>query len=887
MSSKPTTPGKVTLGMLKGKPIMTSVPVIRYHASDDELEELYPSTDDEELYTPESEHPSTKSSPCKTSRNRSEDELGEGTSLGRRSASVDGNLSEGTPPTDPWKMLSEIKGKITKTFEEKISEIKSERKKKKRRSKDNSSVSDSEDLADITPTEDNLSEQQELEPSSPIKFSKNRSARFTGFYNIKTGLKTKNSEEDSVESGIEAAELAEDDSLSKSNLDDKNLQALGSSDGCKKLQTPLIRLPLNAIEKLIPQRVKSEPALTQLFKKIIYQLISLPIILLGAYHVIPLPEYIVGLIAGIFVTITIQRVLGLVTQTLMTPQKIEDVRSGEEQVSVLEIPAVEEHVVVDRFEGWLNQLPYSYDPDNYHVARTVSVYFRLEGGSLKVMETKTRIPKREVWDEPKQKVRYIWKKVYTLADATIKLLPEGLIRRRRWSKKYPICITFSKDALIESSSLNETSEDEILQKIGVDEDGTIHEEDETDEDLSKDSKEAKDGFEDCTDESGQRSKMYIFARTDRQKEDWFRRLNDAVNTANKRGSLSSINEIILATTSPTVQGNNESKNSVTTVGSSEIPHELSYNAYMAMYTEMTTNATSDSENREKSNVIWMNALVGRILYDMHKCPETISLIQDKIQRKMSNIKLPYFMESLLVSELVIGQGAPVIHKASQPVLDQRGLWLDLDISYEGCLTMTTETKVNLMKLTRAGSISSNASDLPGTDKLKPARSPMFDSDVEDSPETSTEEEDNTHVTVPNTSRDSTPPQSSGRRFLNMVDKLAANKYFQHATEIRYIRRAMEGFSNKEIRLMVTVSSIEGCLVLNIPPPPSDRLWYGFKTVPKISLTAKPALGEKPVNLTYITSLIENKLLREFEKLVVLPNMDDLVISLCPNYPYVS
>lgn len=885
MTSKQT-PGKVTLGMLKGKPITTSVPVIRYHASDDELEELYPSSDDEELYTPESDQPSTKSSPCKTGRNKSEDELVEG-NLGRRSASVDGNLSEGTPPSDPWKMLSEIKGKITKTFEEKLSEIKSERKKNKRRSRENSSVSDSEDLTDITPTEDNLSEHQDAETSSPIKFSKSRSNRFTGFYNIKTGLKTKNSEEDSVESGIEAAEFAEDylllknSSLEEPNDDNDETKVVKTSENLINLQSPYLRLHLDAIKTFIPMHSESEPTLSQLLVQIIYQLLSLPLILWGAYHAIPLPEYFVGLVAGIFVTIMIQRLKLLVTRTLMAPRKTRNLT--EEPVSVLEIPAAEEHAVLDRFEGWLNQLPYNYDPDNYHVARTISVYFRLEGGILKVMETKSRIPKRDVWDEPKQKVRFIWKKVFTLAEASVKLLPEGLIRRRRWSKKYPICVTFGKDALIESTSLNETSEDEFLQKVDIDEDGTIHEEDETDEDLSKDSKETRDTFEDCSEDTNLKSKMYIFARTDRQKEDWFRRLVDGVNAANKRSSIPSINELVVPTTSATVQSTGDNKNSVVSTGSSDIPSELSYTAYMARYTDIPMDKTSDSETRD---VVWMNALIGRILYDLHKCPETITLIQDRIQRKMSNIKLPYFMESLLVSELVIGQGAPVIHKASQPVVDQRGLWLDLDISHEGCLTMTVETKVNLMKLTRAGSIPSHSSDSLAVDKPKPARSPMFDSDVEDSPETSTEEEDNSNVTVPNATRDSTPPQSSGRKFLNMVDKLAANKYFQHATEIRYIRRAMEGFSNTEIRLMVTVSSIEGCLVLNIPPSPSDRLWYGFRTVPKITLTAKPALGEKKVNIVYITNLIENKLLREFEKLVVLPNMDDLMIGLCPNYPYV-
>lgn len=108
-----------------------------------------------------------------------------------------------------------------------------------------------------------------------------------------------------------------------------------------------------------------------------------------------------------------------------------------------------------------------------------------------------------------------------------------------------------------------------------------------------------------------------------------------------------------------------------------------------------------------------------------------------------------------------------------------------------------------------------------------------------------------------------------------------------ATELSYVRRAMEGVSNTEIRLMVTVSSIEGCLSLNIPPAPSDRLWYGFKPVPKVSLTVKPAVGERTVNIVYITKWIETKLLREFEKLVVLPNMDDLILPLCPNYPYTT
>ena len=174
-----------------------------------------------------------------------------------------------------------------------------------------------------------------------------------------------------------------------------------------------------------------------------------------------------------------------------------------------------------------------------------------------------------------------------------------------------------------------------------------------------------------------------------------------------------------------------------------------------IFQAQSTPSTEIGPSLVDNDVIWLNALLGRVLFDMHKSPDAINLIQEKIQRKLSNIKLPYFMQSLLITELVIGQGAPVIHKATKPVLDEHGLSVDLDMTYEGCLTMTIETKLNLMKLTRAGSVSVNSNDIVNMEKPKPARSPIFDSDVEDSPETSTEEEDATNLPSNSGSREST------------------------------------------------------------------------------------------------------------------------------------
>lgn len=168
---------------------------------------------------------------------------------------------------------------------------------------------------------------------------------------------------------------------------------------------------------------------------------------------------------------------------------------------------------------------------------------------------------------------------------------------------------------------------------------------------------------------------------------------------------------------------------------------------------LTTDNTTNSSN-SNIDTLWVNALIGRILFDMHKSPDAINAIQDKIQRKLSNIKLPYFMESLVVSELVIGLGAPIIHNSTKPVSNENGLWFDLEISYEGSITMTIETKLNLMKLKRTDSLAPNYNEI-GVDRLLPVRSPIFDSDVEDSPETSTEDEDSYPITAPSSSKDNT------------------------------------------------------------------------------------------------------------------------------------
>lgn len=110
--------------------------------------------------------------------------------LGKRSTSVDAGIIDIGSGSDTWRIFHELKGKITKTVEEKFSEMKSDRKntssagdtaksvKLSVKSKDSSSISDSEDISEAS---NKVLEQKNASPkkvsSSVKKFSLEKSLK--------------------------------------------------------------------------------------------------------------------------------------------------------------------------------------------------------------------------------------------------------------------------------------------------------------------------------------------------------------------------------------------------------------------------------------------------------------------------------------------------------------------------------------------------------------------------------------------------------------------------------------------------------------------------------------------------------------------------------------
>lgn len=129
---------------------------------------------------------------------------------------------------------------------------------------------------------------------------------------------------------------------------------------------------------------------------------------------------------------------------------------------------------------------------------------------------------------------------------------------------------------------------------------------------------------------------------------------------------------------------------------------LIYRDYIERVIESTKDASRTSD--------WFNSLTGRIFFDVFSHDYWSTWFKSKIQRKLYRIRLPYFMETLTLTKIDLGENAPQFLNVGSHSFDSFGLSIDFDMAYSGGLTMTFETKLNLLKIKSDNSSTANASN---------------------------------------------------------------------------------------------------------------------------------------------------------------------------------
>lgn len=561
------------------------------------------------------------------------------------------------------------------------------------------------------------------------------------------------------------------------------------------------------------------------------------------------------------------------------------------------------------YEGWMSQLPFEseYHIETHHMNNTQSVHLVLTGNTLRLRWPKHPVPRRAMWNEKRPEPVFVSQRHFSLTDAKVMLLPEKLARDRLWNKKYPICLLIpSEDHHMRQTQIDSGQAD-TMTRFNSDEDAndTVkdlyvrdpnHDEADTaaaaaasskddltspkpamaGKDSSQEKAEAqtngsvsKDSQQACMSPTQARLEhevLYLFARTCREKEEWFRRFQLAIAHGGRSSKVRRM------------QFDDSSSQLVTYEAYIEelqlrhreqqwLPSCLAMPKSSAVASLLPSPPSTGFSQGIKSETQWLNMLVGRLFYDVFTQHEWADVVRRRIQKKLNRIKVPFFMEELTVTDIHLGSQLPYIRRTSEAMVDKRGVWVDMDVTYNGAFYMTLSTKLNLMRLKRSQTeeMQSLAINHDAYDDESAASSSDDEAAGADKGESSA------------ISRDPSSATGTGKKLLELVDKIAQSRYFQQATENRYIKRKMEEVSNTPLVLTVEISHLVGTVALNIPPPPTDRVWYGFRTLPKMQLVARPKLGAKEVTIARVTERIEKMLFLEFQRIFVMPNMDDFVV----------
>ncbi|VUZ43088.1 unnamed protein product [Hymenolepis diminuta] len=682
------------------------------------------------------------------------------------------------------------------------------------------------------------------------------------------------------------------------------------------------------------------------------------------------------------------------------------------------------------YQAWMNET-ISYSSETYHINNTHSVFVTLEGTQLRIQRPRKNVPRRAMFNvsvPSSSGVQFVHQRIYDMRKVTVSLLPEGLVAKRFWSKKYPICLTIQSEQNVRSNRSQDTpTKVSILRNKQA---STVPQSDTTSiaayppptalireetKSVNLDSQslysvstsrflrvstnpsvsssttgstsrgipvsklddvlaQTQDDFL-LVQPSDLDDKIYLFTRTCREKETWFRRLYGAsigkplllttqqalkqletVSTSRIKSIASetqmqtsaSFNDITTAAAqaaNSTPYGSSFSSTiaPLSTTGSSVDDYydpdlQVAYLRYMAKFVPAPWLSRAILALKVNLNFVktdsqlpWLNALIGRLAWDFLRHERWQRRIQEKIQAKIKKMKFTSLLNEPIVTNVEMGNELPVITNVGKPYLDNQGLWFELEVVYTGGFTVSFQTTVNSKKLEKISRLNSSAgqssSPVSSVSSTAPATSPppvlepsarslaAFLSDEEDSADSSTDSERETTLTraiaslLPNSNppvdpsiatnnpntptslsnpsyklpaeaedTDAIPTGAAKGRFHRIFDRITRSLYVQMA-DSRLVQYSLDLVTQTTLHLKLEVTMLHGTLVVNIPPPPSNRLWYGFRGNPNLRVKVKSKVGEYLFNFPRILEIIEKRIITEFQRVVVLPNMDDLVMPM--------
>ncbi|CAL8068178.1 unnamed protein product [Orchesella dallaii] len=437
----------------------------------------------------------------------------------------------------------------------------------------------------------------------------------------------------------------------------------------------------------------------------------------------------------------------------------------------------------------------NYSPSLHHQSSTKITFIKIEGNNLAVYfpQSNHKIPKTRFWKDAKEipsNIKLFAQ--YNLCGATIELAPTGLSKKRTWRRKYPISITFELPYLYQMVGNMGVKNRAIIQK----------------------------------DTCGGR-RLYLFARTHREKYDWYFRLKHASYSGHERMSQSQAFATFVA-------------------------------SMKAAYPNLRyVPATPTTRSYEWKPIVkglfsptppFVSLIIARYCFGFLNSSNWRNEIRRKIEKQLRAARKPAFVESVTIKELNLGTTLAKFPAAANPFLDSGGIWFDIGMEYEGKIQITLEFIFNFFNTREMKMLK----DKPGRSQTA-YKQAIFDSNAEDSGD------------------------ASETDLAKFTDKIANSAVMRNGI----VHDIVEKIAALPVLLTVEVTKVSGILAVNIPMVSSDRVWIGFRDNPVIEMEVIPKVTAWQWAVNLLKGWIKKRMLLAFQHCMVCPNMLDIRVNLEP------
>ncbi|XP_048329457.1 uncharacterized protein LOC107419625 isoform X1 [Ziziphus jujuba] len=281
--------------------------------------------------------------------------------------------------------------------------------------------------------------------------------------------------------------------------------------------------------------------------------------------------------------------------------------------------------------------------------------------------------------------------------------------------------------------------------------------------------------------------------------------------------------------------------------------------------------TSDGDYDERFGIdegtLCWNLLISRLFFDAKINSELKRSIRERVQRTLSNMRIPSYVGEVVCTDIDPGNLPPYIHSMRVLPVDMNEVWaLEVDIEYSGGAVLGIETRLEVRELDPDKSMAESNHE---PSSVRDVSSDLLEGFEHFSKQLKIDEETIDALEQ----KGEGDPKPDGIK--HAKSSIGASTYGSRWKSI--VNSIAKQVSQVPLSLAIRVTSLRGTLRLHIKPPPSDQLWFAFTSMPDIGFNLDSAVGEHKITSGHIALFLISRLKAAINETLVLPNCESVCV----------